>query len=206
MSRLASAIAAKDYVRARIQCNNRVIPGDRLGISLDEQNELSLARQASRQRLEAIKKSKLHPVLGHCNALDLVRYGEYVLGEGIGNCLEMTCAVAWYLNQQGLFFYEPAYYPDGPPGTPKRDHIFMTLGQITDAEGKFPDNFANWSEQAVICDAWADIACPAQEYPAQWQARMGEWDQQHYLIANLQPTHTMWLNLVTYPKRSYFSG
>jgi hypothetical protein len=127
-------------------------------------------------------------------------YGQDALMRGYGNCLEQSCAAASWLNDHGFFDYDLIYYPQG-------DHIFVAIGQPTasrDYAGKYPDDFAAWDANAAICDCWADIACPAQDYPARWRARMGNWQIMGVRPANQQPTDPAWRDIVDGPKKSYF--
>ncbi len=57
------------------------------------------------------------------------------------------------------------------------DHVCVALGQEPLKDEKFPDDFSDWDPNAVICDAWAGIVCPATEYPKVWREKMSEWEQ-----------------------------
>ena len=83
---------------------------------------------------------------------------------------------------------------------PEADHYFATLGQAPNSYGYFPRNFADWNSDAVICDAWADIACPAREYPARWRARMQNWEIMHLDIALRSPLTPQWYDVVDQAK------
>lgn len=107
---------------------------------------------------------------------------------------------AWAINEQGRFNYDLVYYP-GVGG----DHIFVAIGQTSDAAGNYPTNFAAWDANAAICDVWADIACPAQEYAKRWRDRMGNWRVMGITIANLLPTNPVWYDVVDLPKSTYLT-
>ena len=119
------------------------------------------------------------------------------MGAGYGNCLEVSCAAIWCLHEVGYFWYDMVYYPAGA------DHIFVVLHQRVGADGVYPTDFANWDAEAVVCDVWADIACPAQEYATRWRARMNNWNIMGITIGMDRPTNPTWLDCVDLPKKSY---
>lgn len=197
MSNLTDGITAVQHVKARMKSNNKAIRPDLSNKPLHE-------RYADQMALQNIFDNQLRthprfPKRGQATLADVVLYGAFTIAAGYGNCLEMSCACAWHLNNQGRFNYDLVYYPG------YGDHIFLVIGQHSDANGDFPDDFANWDADAVICDAWADIACPAREYPARWRARMSNWKIMGMSLANKLPTEAAWSDLVDHPKRSYFS-
>lgn len=146
-------------------------------------------------------KMRSHPrfpgiaLTGGATPTNIVNYGAFALAAGAGNCLEYCCAVIWHLNQQGRFNYDMVHY--GTAG----DHIFTVIGQ---GSGGLPDDFGAWNQDAAICDVWADIACPARDYPARWRARMNNWAIMGLDLGGRKATDAVWYDLVDKPKLSYF--
>ncbi len=197
MTNLADGITAVQYVKGRMKSNNK-------NVRPELSNKPHHQRYADQMVLKNIFDNQLRthprfPKMGEATLENVVLYGAFAVAAGYGNCLEMACACAWHLNAQGRFNYDLVYYPA------HGDHIFLVIGQPTDANGDFPDDITTWDANAVICDAWADIACPAVQYPARWRARMQNWQIMGFSLANSLPTQGVWYDLVDRPKRSYFS-
>ncbi|MCA9704954.1 MAG: hypothetical protein KDK70_03780 [Myxococcales bacterium] len=196
MPRLSDAIQAMQYVKERIpldRSDNKFIPQHRSTLPFAERLQ---SRQAAVGWLNTVRSHPRCPHQGQSSPSDVVKYGAYVLAAAHGNCLEMSCAAAWYLNEVGCFGWDMVYYPNG-------DHVYLVMGQPTDLQGRFPDDFADWDPEAVICDVWADIACPAREYPARWRARMHNWQTMGLVLGNLLPTHPNWHDLIDGDKSSF---
>lgn len=197
MDNLADAITALQYVKARIRSNNKSVRPELSNKPLHIRYQDQMALKG---RVDSIRNHHRFPINDQITLKNVILYGAYAVAAGYGNCLEMSCACAWYLNGQGRFRYDLVHYPGSG------DHIFLVLGQVSAPDGTFPDDFSAWDANAVICDAWADIACPAREYPARWRARMNNWRIMGWSLANRLPTEDIWFNLVDRPKRSYFGA
>lgn len=199
MTALEQAIKAKEAVKSRMPLNhsdNKKIRQDLSQFTPEQrmQNALSI-----KSTLDSMRSHHRFPGPGRATAKNVIYYGAFAIAAGYGNCLEMSCATAWALNEEGRFNYDLVYYPEGG------DHIFVAIGQTADGGGRYPDSFAGWDADAAICDVWADIACPAQEYARRWRERMNNWRIMGITIANLLPTHTTWINVVDLPKKSYLT-
>ncbi|PWU10868.1 MAG: hypothetical protein C5B47_01555 [Verrucomicrobia bacterium] len=57
----------------------------------------------------------------------------------------------------------------------KGDHMFTAVNQPKNSDGSYPKDFSDWNEDAIIVDAWANISCPAREYPQEWAKQMQKW-------------------------------
>jgi len=102
-----------------------------------------------------------------CSMDEIVAYGHQVMKEKAGNCLEQCAVACIYLagREENPVF---RLVHLSPPG----DHIFVVLNQAPDGHGFFPDNFSNWSGNAVIVDPWVSICCKAQDYPMWWKMKL----------------------------------
>jgi hypothetical protein len=196
---LELAITAKETVKSRMPLNhsdNKKIRQDYSTLPTQQrmQNNLEL-----KNTLDSMRGHHRFPGPGKATAKNVICYGAFAISAGYGNCLEMACAAAWALNEDGIFGYDLVYYPAGA------DHIFVALGQTRDNGGNYPTSFAAWDPNAAICDVWADIACPAQEYPRRWRERMNNWRIMGLTIANFLPTDAIWMNCVDLAKKTYLT-
>lgn len=209
MSNLILAVSALQYVKGRIPLNrsdNKAIMPELTAPDAQSQYERSQRRAEIKRTLDNMRTHHRFPGPGKATPKNVIYYGAFALAVGAGNCLEYSCATAWYLNEQGRFGYDLVYYSGNVGvGQGVRDHIFVAIGQGSDGSGDFPTDFGGWSPDAAICDVWADIACPAPDYPARWRARMSNWRNSGILLANRLPTDDMWMNLVDSPKKSYLT-
>ncbi|HSU31477.1 MAG TPA: hypothetical protein VLJ11_09590 [Bryobacteraceae bacterium] len=199
MTPLEQAIKAKEAVKARMPLNhsdNKKIRQDLSGFTPQQRMQNAANIKAT---LDSVRSHHRFPGPGKATAQNVIYYGAFAIASSYGNCLEMSCAAAWALNEEGKFNYDLVYYPVGG------DHIFVAVGQTADAGGNYPSSFAAWDANAAICDVWADIACPAQEYPKRWRDRMNNWRIMGITIANLLPTDAIWINVVDLAKKSYLT-
>jgi hypothetical protein len=199
MTPLEQAIKAKETVKNRMPLNhsdNKKIRQDLSGFTPEQrmQNAKNI-----KETLDSMRSHHRFPGPGKATAQNVIYYGAFAIAASYGNCLEMSCAAAWALNEDGQFNYDLVYYPAGG------DHIFVAVGQTADAGGNHPTSFAAWDGNAAICDVWSDIACPAQEYPRRWRERMNNWRIMGITIANLLPTDAIWMNVVDLPKKTYLT-
>ena len=125
MSNLELAFAALSLVRDRISLassdNKRFDDPD--PETLDKAGkERYMSRYINHmnklQHITNMRNHKRNPQKSGGSILNINNYGAYALAAGAGNCLEMSCATAWYLNQQGKFHYALIHYGDG--GDPTR--------------------------------------------------------------------------------------
>lgn len=123
-----------------------------------------MTRQSATLAVNSVKN--LAPGPG-CTMDEMVAYGRQVMIHKAGNCLEQCAAACLYLAGS-------SEHPQfrlvrlNPPA----DHIFIVLGQAPDGEGFFPDDFANWSANAVVVDPWVSLCCKAQDYPMWWKMKL----------------------------------
>jgi hypothetical protein len=92
--------------------------------------------------------------------------------------------LSWQLGEGG---FDLVYL--APPG----DHIFIVIGESADASGKYPRSFGAWTDQAVVCDPWAKLACPAREYPRRWQEKLDKWGARGLELSRMSDTGGGWL-------------
>ncbi|GAA5157741.1 hypothetical protein [Viridibacterium curvum] len=208
MSNLVQALTTLQYVKGRMpldSSDNKSTRPDLIAQDPQSQQDRRDRQQAKKNKVDSIRAHHRCPARPQdATPKNVVLYGAFAIAAGAGNCLEMSCASVWYLNESGRFNYDMVYYPGhNAPGQGVRDHIFVAIGQTSDGNGDFPTDFNAWDPDAAICDVWADIACPARDYPARWRARMSNWRYSGLLIANRLPTDDMWSNLVDLPKKSY---
>jgi len=212
MKNLKLAIRTLQYVKSRMpldQADNKGVRRDLMSQDKEVQTAYGLKRAAMQSKLNSMREHHRFPAAGGGieSAQNAVLYGAFAIAAGFGNCLERACATAWYLNDQGLFNYDLVYYTGKPgPREGVNDHIFVVIGQQSGGDGIFPTDFGAWDPGAAICDAWADIACLASDYPARWRARMDNWYANGMVIANRMPTDTMWKDVVDKTKSSYFGA
>jgi hypothetical protein len=105
-----------------------------------------------------------------CRMADVIAYGHKVTHHKAGNCLEQSAAATVYLSWQMKNGGFNLVYLASPG-----DHIFIVIGHAPEAAGRYPKSFAEWNEEAVVCDPWAKIACSAREYPRRWQEKLDKW-------------------------------
>ena len=101
---------------------------------------------------------------------DIDRYAQRAMEVQAGNCGELAAiAYAYLLESAEASSFD--YVIFASPG----DHAFISIGQPLPVNGVYPISFGDWHDGAYICDPWANLACPAQEYPQYWQAKMRKW-------------------------------
>jgi hypothetical protein len=83
---------------------------------------------------------------------------------GAGNCGDLAAVAFDYLRKVGVF---PIDYLELIKG----DHAFLAIGR-KDSEDL--QDFTAWVN-GFICDPWADIACPAPQFPQKWADQMRAW-------------------------------
>lgn len=133
-----------------------------LGMQLHNQKSTALAQ---------VRSNKANPMVGDKTLKRVIQYGKAARKAKTGNCLEYSCAVAAWLDDNKGPGFDLVWLGDG------RDHIFVVIGQSAPLGGAYPTNMAAWDAQAAICDVWADIACLASEFPNRWKARMQNFAQ-----------------------------
>lgn|GEM_PF-3616507 len=185
------AFEALDYVRKNIKpCNTRTrsLPGYATPRSNPAISERDIGEIRDRaRRFGRVGGSKL---LGR---LDL---GRLAISRGVGNCAEMACAAGFFL------YYHRGYYAFDVVTICGQDHDLIVTG--TTGPQQYPARFELWPPHLAICDAWADIACLGQDYPARWEERMRNWHRTGIHICS----GGAWLDamecrdVATYPVRS----
>jgi hypothetical protein len=155
------------------------------------------------QSVHGLRNNKSNPQVGKHSMKKCRQYGEACISRGIGNCLEYSCVVAKYL-QKAKENLDLVIFEGG-------DHIFVAIGQPRPGDGRYPTDFSTWAADAAICDAWADIACLATQFPARWKARMTNWDSIRLQLAKvgggfISPTDTYWYDAVDRGKLSFIGS
>ncbi|HEX4950561.1 MAG TPA: hypothetical protein VFZ34_28095 [Blastocatellia bacterium] len=218
MKNLLLAFAALDRVRTELggfSSDNKRFADPGMNQGLDAQYKgkwdptTANERIDQRQRQHTQKSVEINTLRGARapqTAAEVINYGGQVFAKKVGNCLELASAVAWYLHNEernkidtcDLVKYVGA------------DHVFVAIGQALPAKnGQYPKDFGAWDDDAAICDVWADIACPAREYPTRWRQRMGNWATMNILLApptgylRVRPTDPAWYDIVNLPKISH---
>lgn len=196
---LEQAIVTKEYVKGRMPLDHSDNKAVRQDLSTVSTQSRLQNRQTLKETLDKMRGHHRFPGPGQATPANVLLYGAFAIAAGYGNCLEMACASAWYINDTGRFNYDLVYYTQGG------DHIFVAIGQRSGPNGAYPSDFGQWDADAAICDVWADIACPARDYPARWRARMMNWRIMGLTIGNRLPTESMWADVVDNPKGSYLT-
>jgi len=95
-----------------------------------------------------------------------------------GNCHEL-CTVAFYYlvnnyielvkhysTHVDIHFIEIA---------DQHDHAFLMVGQYLSWDRQLPASWGGYLPSAWVCDPWANIVCPANYFPFEWEAKMLKW-------------------------------
>ncbi|WP_437964175.1 hypothetical protein WMF04_31245 [Sorangium sp. So ce260] len=146
-------------------------------------------RQAAHKRARA-------GMSNHMSREELRALGGRVREEKVGNCFDLAALTML------LLFEERGSSPgaevdvvrlgDPLPAEQDRgfrgDHAFAVLNPPpADENGNYPDSFDDWGD-AIIVDAWANIACPARDYPERWVEKMNRWKESGKLIDTVTAT------------------
>ena len=121
--------------------------------------------------LHQLRSNSANPMVGDKTRKRVIQYGKAARKAHVGNCLEYSCAVASWLDENKGPSFDLVWLGDG------RDHVFVVIGQGDPLNGAYPTSLAAWDPQAAICDVWADIACLASDFPTRWKARMQNFAQ-----------------------------
>ena len=135
MTPLEQAIKAKETVKSRMPLNhsdNKKIRQDLSTFTPQQRMQNTVSIKAT---VDSVRSHHRFPGPGRATAKNVIYYGAFAIAAGYGNCLEMSCATAWALNEEGRFNYDLVYYPAGG------DHIFVAIGQDSDADGNYPTSF-----------------------------------------------------------------
>lgn len=99
-----------------------------------------------------------------------------------GNCLDHSLYVFYYLVEN----YQKVADCFGHPVniqiielTKPGDHLFVVVNQNPSGPdgSHFPAHMASCNRDAWVCDAWANIICPAWFYPQRWSEKMEKWSR-----------------------------
>jgi hypothetical protein len=115
-----------------------------------------------------------------------------------GNCEELSWLAFKYIYEHRVRPVDLVEVED--PG----GHGFVVVGQTTGpsaGDHTYPKSFAEWDDTAWICDPWANIACPARNYEAQWRLKMRKWQRVGKKLFGpdddwTSPIHPYWLNAI----------
>lgn len=85
-------------------------------------------------------------------------------------------------------------------------HTLAAVGTIPPECINLP--LAAWPKHLYMCDPWANIVCPAPEYPAKFAEKMEKWKSDHKQIRFdndtwIDPTDDKWLSCVNEPPKVY---
>lgn len=82
-------------------------------------------------------------------------------------------------------------------------HTLMTLGEIKPEIATLP--LGAWPDDIHICDPWANITCPAPEYPQKFLQKMEKWKSGNKMIQTgsewINPTSEKWRSCVGEPPK-----
>ena len=191
-SPLHHAYACLDHVRSL----GIVSPGKHPRVAPRQNINIALARQIRlNDELTALRTGFDAQGGSFFSAQGVLDAAAYFSAARIGGCGELGAAAARYLHSQSIKDFCLVHYP-----LPGDDHLFIAIGQPADQNGGVPRRFIDWDAEAAICDVWADIACPARNYPVRWRARMDNWQIMHQDINLQQPWSLQWYHLVHQPK------
>jgi hypothetical protein len=202
------AITVKEKVKQRIpilgRSDNKKIRRDLMSdMTPEKDTQVTLSRMEVTAGVHNVRKHPRNRMITPSKARpkDILAYGSIVMAAGYGNCFELACAAAFCMSQgpgKELGCDLVCYTGGG-------DHVFLAIAQpLQGNDGYYPRSFAEWDAGAAICDAWADIACPARNYPERWRARMQNWEIMGIQLGSVLPTNAIWADLVDQPKRSFF--
>ena len=196
MNNASLAKEANDYARGAVKefkSSNKYV---------DERidSNKKLRRFTSANLRDGIARDR--PVLGF-TMKQITAYGKSAIGIKAGNCGEMSAIACLYLSrhkEQSVFDYVSLASPG--------DHAFVVIGQPPPPGGVYPKNFADWDDEAWICDPWANTYCQAAQYPEQWVEKLKSWATKGKQLAVpvegvvgqfeiVDPTHPDWLNAIT---------
>lgn len=159
-----------------------------------------IQRRMKSQTLDNFRAAYGFPTRAPASRGAILSYGNKVRKHAeIANCMELACAAAVEIDR-GL---------RSPPWDlvtiGAGDHVFTIVGRAPVAGDQYPAQFGDWPADVAVCDVWADIACPARDFPARWRARMGNWHIMHRQIGTgAGPVDAeSWSDMVDGPKRSF---
>lgn len=123
------------------------------------------------------------------------------------NCLGLAVAAMDYVRSR---------YPDIQVSLLNlaNHHAVSVLGIIEEKTGRLP--LREWAAHLYVCDPWANIVCPAPEYPDKFVAKMEKWESVDKVIRNsseewISPTDSKWLACVEviqiiFSRKNYSDG
>jgi hypothetical protein len=167
------AEAAKKEARRRIKpykSDNKLHPGK--ARDRDKRDPMAYYKWKQDKQAAMARLKKSAPKRGS-PMKDVIAYGDAAAREGVGNCFELSSIVCSILASQPN---PPALFDVvdlAPPG----DHAFVVIGQPVGEDGKYPMDFRDWNEDAIICDPWMNIHCRARDYPARWGETLQRWEE-----------------------------
>ncbi len=165
------------------------------------------AHQVKSEKLRQLRTSKNFPpfismmerIITQVNIRD---YGKEAMALGLGNCCEFACAAAFVHHKEWFHpNWDLVMFGDGA------DHIFLVIEPPACTKGEYPTDSTRWPARSVICDPWADLACPATEFPDRWRARMKNWQSMGLLLGSpktgtKEATESEWYDAVDKQKLS----
>ncbi|CAD0328994.1 hypothetical protein NCPPB940_20830 [Xanthomonas hortorum pv. taraxaci] len=109
------------------------------------------------------------------------------------NCGELATLAVHYLQQDHNQIARLAFFN----GTA---HTAAIIGPVPGA-GTLPADMTDWDADIYVCDPWCNIACRANDYPAEFKEKMEKWDRagkQVWLSGTgfVSPTSDEWISTV----------
>jgi len=98
------------------------------------------------------------------------RRGELALNAKAHNCSELASAAAYLAQQMGLMAHVVG----------NDSHEYAVLGDIPEAG--LPKHLEDWPAHLVICDVYADVVCPAQDYVVGLTKKLNQWTDDQKLL------------------------
>jgi hypothetical protein len=194
MSNKVHAEAALQLARmalGKYKSNNKIRPGEtKQGVDREERWGKADRRRGEIQRVVGRPEP---------STMFYEKLAEVATAYKAGNCTEYA-AIAWrYLVGQGVLAHIV--------GLEGGDHAFAVVG-LKQLPSK---DFTAWGEDVWICDPWANICCPAADYPKAWNEKMARWDEKEKLILDadgepIRPTEHSWLNSIQHCEKAIRTG
>lgn len=92
---------------------------------------------------------------------------QYAIDAKGHNCLDISLAGVGILAEAGIKDANIITFAD-------LDHVTILIGEMPSAG--LPLGMEKWPSHLAICDPWANIACPAQEYISTMMKKMQKWE------------------------------
>ncbi|MEG8063485.1 hypothetical protein G3N90_00830 [Xanthomonas hortorum pv. gardneri] len=108
------------------------------------------------------------------------------------NCGELATLAVNYLQQDHNLVAHLALFG--------KEHNAAIVGPVPRA-GTLPSDMTDWDADIYVCDPWCNIACRANDYPAEFKEKMEKWDRAGKQVCLsgtgfVSPTSDEWISTV----------